>query len=213
MLTTIAKRIQTRLSKQGVKVSLGDIRPVVEQSIKDIQNPTDQEVLSVVEYFLTSATSLTVVDDANSIDSDIDTASIQDIDKVTPQPDPAPLATTNKNELVAQGAGELGIVLNTSEINQIADNFDAGSDDFSETLEQVKSAIIAYVNHKIATNNQRIIDAINEISQVATEGFEDNSQTLSDGFKHLNQQLQQQSTDFKSKLAGTLSRFQLPAAS
>jgi hypothetical protein len=35
----------------------------VEQSIKDIENPTEQEVLSVVEYFMTTATSLTVVDD------------------------------------------------------------------------------------------------------------------------------------------------------
>ena len=123
-----------------------------------------------------------------------------------------PLATATKSELVASTAGELGIVLNTSEINQIADNFDAGSDDFSATLEQVKGAIIAYVQHRIATNNQRIVDTINEISQIASDGFADNSQTLSDGFKHLNQQLQQQSTDFKSKLAGTLSRFQLPAA-
>ncbi len=35
----------------------------MEQSIKDIENPTEQEVLSVVEYFMTTATSLTVVDD------------------------------------------------------------------------------------------------------------------------------------------------------
>ena len=229
MLTTIAKRVQTRLSKQGVKVSLSDIRPVVEQSIKDIENPTEQEVLSVVEYFLSTATKLAVVEETveelytevNSVDNiqDIDsinTLSIQeDVEEAIAPPQteqPAPLATTNKNELVASTAINLGIELSTIEINQIADNFDAGSDDFSATLEQVKGAIIAYVQHRIATNNQRIIDTINEISQVASDGFEDNSQTLSDGFKHLNQQLQQQSTDFKSKLAGTLSRFQLPAA-
>ena len=242
MLTTIAKRVQTRLSKQGVKVALSYIRPVVEQMINDIENPTDQEVLSVVEYFLSTANKLIVVDDVPAEQTEIEetlttedvdivdnvdninTASIQDIDSsdlyiqkdvkeaIAPQTDSAPLATTNKNEIIASTAGELGIVLNTSEINQIADNFDAGSDDFSATLEQVKGAIIAYVQHRIATNNQRIVDTINEISQIASDGFADNSQTLSDGFKHLNQQLQQQSTDFKSKLAGTLSRFQLPAA-
>ena len=129
------------------------------------------------------------------------------------EPEPAPLATTTKNELVATTAVSLGIQLSTTEIDQIADNFDAGSDDFSQSLEQVKSAIIAYVQHKIATNNQQIINTINEISQVATDGFEENSQTLSEGLKHLNQQLIQQSNDFKSKLTGTLSRFQLPAAS
>ena len=226
MLTTIAKRVQTRLSKQGVKVSLSDIRPVVNQSIKDIENPTDQEIASVVNYFLSTATSLTVtteeltievIDDVDTVDNVDNTLSMQDIDSseaiAPPRTEqPSPLATTNKNELVASTAINLGIELSTIEINQIADNFDAGSDDFSATLEQVKGAIIAYVQHRIATNNQRIVDTINEISQIASDGFADNSQTLSDGFKHLNQQLQQQSTDFKSKLASTLSRFQLPAA-
>ena len=210
--------------------------------INDIENPTDQEVLSVVEYFLSTANKLIVVDDVPAEQTEIEetlttedvdivdnvdninTASIQDIDSsdlyiqkdvkeaIAPQTDSAPLATTNKNEIIASTAINLGIELSTIEINQIADNFDAGSDDFSATLEQVKGAIIAYVQHRIATNNQRIVDTINEISQIASDGFADNSQTLSDGFKHLNQQLQQQSTDFKSKLAGTLSRFQLPAA-
>ena len=225
MLTTIAKRIQSRLNRLGVKVALGDIKSQCEQMISDLENPTEQELLDVQMLFYGNNSQLVV---NNDVDNDVDTASIQDIDSselytneaaltteaIAPPTEnaPSPLATTNKNELVASTAINLGIELSTIEINQIADNFDAGSDDFSATLEQVKGAIIAYVQHRIATNNQRIIDTINEISQVASDGFEDNSQTLSDGFKHLNQQLQQQSTDFKSKLAGTLSRFQLPAA-
>lgn len=242
MLNTISKRIQTRLSKQGVKVSLGDIRPVVEQMINDIDNPTDQEVLSVVDHFMNNATSLIVittdVDTVDSVDTTINTESIQDIDSqeetaiapntpeelaefykhpalFTPNQDdqPAPLATTNKSELVANTAVNLGIELSTADIENIADNFDAGSDDFTQTLEQVKGAIIAYVQHKIASNNQKIVNTINEISQVATDGFNQNSETLTNGLKQLNQQLIQQSTDFKSKLAGTLSRFKLPEAS
>jgi uncharacterized protein YukE len=205
--------------------------------IKDIENPTEGELLSVQEYFLESANQLVVIPtDIDNIDTtintesiqgieDVNTLSIQDIDggleetaiapQTAPQTEntPAPLATTTKNELVASTAVNLGIELSTTEIDQIADNFDAGSDDFSQTLEQVKGAIIAYVQHKIASNNQQIVNTINEISQVASDGFEENSQTLSEGLKHLNQQLVQQSNDFKSKLTGTLSRFQLPAAS
>lgn len=225
MLTTIAKRIQSRLSRLGVKVSLGDVKTQCEQKIKDIKTPTENELLAVQEYFLESATQLVVIPDVDTVDT-INTLSIQDTDSIelhtneaaldtetAHQTEPAPLATTSKNELVASTAVNLGIELSTTEIDQIADNFDAGSDDFSQTLEQVKGAIIAYVQHKIASNNQQIINTINEISQVATDGFEENSQTLSEGLKHLNQQLVQQSADFKSKLAGTLSRFQLPAAS
>ena len=225
MLTTIAKRVQTRLSKQGVKVSLSDIRPVVNQSIKDIENPTEQEVLSVVEYFLSSATSLTVTteeitmegiepvqetDDVTAENSDIDsinTLSIQDVEEAMP------LAVSPKNELVANAAGELGIVLNTQEIELIASNVNYSSDDLQESLEEIKSAIIAFVRHRIALNSQMIDETLEEITQVATDGFSANSQQLTDGFQNINKQLQQQSTDFKSKVRSTLKCFQLPAAS
>jgi hypothetical protein len=210
MLNTIAKRIQSRLSRQGLKISLGEIKEQCDRLISDIENPTDQEILNVSEFFLSSATSLAVVDDVTTEQTAVEELETSE-DALNTENQTA-LATATKSELVASTAINLGIELSTIEINQIADNFDAGSDDFSATLEQVKGAIIAYVQHRIATNNQRIVDTINEISQIASDGFADNSQTLSDGFKHLNQQLQQQSTDFKSKLAGTLSRFQLPAA-
>jgi hypothetical protein len=269
MLNKIATRIQTRLSRKGLKVVLGNIKDYLKANVIDIENITKEEENNVTEYFLSTATKLAAIDDValeqteieetlttedvdivNSVDNAINTASIQDIDSselytneaalnteeetaiasntpeelaefykhpalFTPNQDdqPAPLATTTKNELVANTAVSLGIQLSTTEIDQIADNFDAGSDDFSQTLEQVKGAIIAYVQHKIASNNQKITDTINEISQVASDGFEENSQTLTNGLKQLNQQLVQQSTDFKSKLAGTLSRFKLPAAS
>ena len=210
MLNTIAKRIQSRLYRQGLKISLGEIKEQCDRLIHDIENPTDQEILNVSEFLLSSATSLAVVDDVTTEQTAVEELETSE-DALNTENQTA-LATATKSELVASTAINLCIELSTIEINQIADNFDAGSDDFSATLEQVKGAIIAYVQHRIATNNQRIVDTINEISQIASDGFADNSQTLSDGFKHLNQQLQQQSTDFKSKLAGTLSRFQLPAA-
>lgn len=236
MLTTIAKRVQTRLSKQGVKVSLGDIRPVVEQSIKDIENPTEQEVLSVVEYFMTTANQLTVVDNVDRVNDvdpintesiqeleDVHTASIQELVEeettaIAPQNTqtentPAPLATTSKNELVASTAGELGITLNTQEMELIASNVNYSSDDLQESLEEIKSAIIAFVRHKIALNSQKIGETLEEITQVATDGFNQNSQQLTDGLQNINKQLQEQSRDFKSKVKSTLSVFQLPAAS
>ncbi|MFM6552041.1 MAG: hypothetical protein ACKPHV_20615 [Microcystis panniformis] len=224
MLSTIAKRIQSRLSRQGVKVSLGEVKSQCELMINDIDNPSENELLAIQEYFMSAATSLTVINDI----SDVRTQSIQDTDDISndddsaiavPSPnetitnEPAPLATATKSELVANTAGSLGIELSTTEIDHIANNFDNSSDDFTETLEQVKSAIIAYVQHKIASNNQKINEVVNEIGDVIADGFNQNNETLNNGLKQLNHQLNQQSTDFKSKLAGTLSRFQLPAAS
>ncbi|MFM6844171.1 MAG: hypothetical protein ACKPKS_10300, partial [Dolichospermum sp.] len=107
MLTTIAKRIQSRLSRQGVKVSLGEVKSQCELTINDIDNPSENELLTVQEYFINNASQLVVIDDIN-------TASIQNIDSNSDDGDDsaiAPLATTTKNELIANTAGELGIVL------------------------------------------------------------------------------------------------------
>jgi hypothetical protein len=160
------------------------------------------------------------VDIVDSVDN-INTASIQDIDSsilhtneaalTTDQP--APLATTTKSELVQQTAGELGVILNTGEIELIAQNVNYSSDDLQESLEEIKSAIIAFVRHKVATNSQLIDSTLQEITQVATDGFNQNSQQLTDGLQNINKQLQQQRTDFKSKVRSTLKCFQLPAAS
>ncbi|MFM6473802.1 MAG: hypothetical protein ACKPGH_09925, partial [Dolichospermum sp.] len=167
--------------------------------------------LAIQEYFMSAATSLTVINDI----SDVRTQSIQDTDDISNDDDSAiaPLATTTKNELIANTAGELGIVLNTGEIELIAQNVNYSSDDLQESLEEIKSAIIAFVRHKIALNSQKIGETLEEITQVATDGFSQNSQHLTDGLQNINKQLQQQSTDFKSKVRSTLKCFQLPAAS
>ncbi|MBE9257371.1 hypothetical protein [Dolichospermum sp. LEGE 00246] len=161
------------------------------------------------------------VDIVNSVDNAINTASIQDIDSNDLHTNEAALdtenetalATATKSELVASTAGELGIVLNTGEIELIAQNVNYSSDDLQESLEEIKSAIIAFVRHKIALNSQKIGETLEEITQVATDGFNQNSQQLTDGLQNINKQLQQQRTDFKSKVKATLSVFQLPAAS
>jgi uncharacterized protein YukE len=267
MINTLATRIQSRLSRKGLKVVLGDIKKVLNQTVADIENITDVEVNTVTDHFINSATKLTVVcddvptedltqveetfnsvggelgnidgnistptqmeletltsedvDTVNSVDNVINTASIQDIDSsdlytneaALDTEEETALATATKSELVANTAGELGIVLNTGEIELIAQNVNYSSDDLQESLEEIKSAIIAFVRHKIALNSQKIGETLEEITQVATDGFNQNSQQLTDGLQNINKQLQQQRTDFKSKVKATLSVFQLPAAS
>lgn len=230
-LNTVATRIQTRLSRKGLKVALGEIKDYLIANAGNIENITDVEVNTTTDYFMSNATQLTVISDVveptttNEAASELETLTNNNSEELetTPEtsicsvmetlPQSSQLTTTTKNELVSSTAVNLGIELSTQDIENIADNFDAGSDDFTQTLKQVKGAIIAYVQHKIASNNQKITDTINEISQVASDGFEENSQTLTNGLKQLNQQLVQQSTDFKSRLTGTLSRFKLPEAS
>ena len=226
MLTTIAKRVQTRLSKQGVKVALSDIRPVVEQSIKDIENPTEQEVLSVVEYFMSTASQLTVttdltadVDMVNSVDNiqDIDsinTLSIQeDVDEAIapPQTDRAPLAIADKGELITSTATQMGIVLDASEISLIAENINNSSDDFDQDIDSIKAAIMAFINHKAMVNQSKINELIHEVREVVGAKNTENSQLLSEGLKQINSDIQEANRAFKSNVKQCLTAFDIPA--
>jgi uncharacterized protein YukE len=206
MLTTIAKRIQSSLSRKGVKASLGEIKKECDRLITDINNATDEEVLTVTQFFLDNATQLTVITE------DIEAVGVSEDDKDYPEV-PAPLATTTKNELVSTTAQGLGVVLNEAEIEAIATNVNVSSDDLQETLEEIKGAIIAFIKYRIANNSQKIDETLGEIVQVATDGFNANSQQLTNGLRSINQQMQQQSQDFKSKVKVTLKCFQLPEAS
>lgn len=252
MLTTIAKRIQSRLSRTGLKVSLADIKTRCELMIADIDNPTEVELLAVQEYFMSNASQLTV------INNDVETIEVGQT-PVEEQPEPIcnlinaialqmnislssedrvtiegrlssqspedikdaivnfvrqqqQLATTTKSQLVANAASSLNIELSTTEIENIATNFNASSDDFTSTLEELKSAILAFIAHKVNANNLMISNTINEIYDTATAGFESNNEHLNNGLNQLNKALNQQSSDFKSRLKNTLAKFQIPAA-
>ena len=211
MLTTIAKRIQSRLSRAGVKVSLSDIKTQCELIITDTDNPTEDQLIDVQNYFMNNATTLTVIptNESEVIEAQLPTSS--EILEAVEEQKPA-LATTTKSELVANAANSLNIELSTTEIEAIATNFTASSDDFTTTLDELKSAILAFINHKVQCNNLMISNTINEIYSVASAGFESNNQHLNDGLSQLNQALNQQSNDFKSRLKNTLARFQIPAA-
>ncbi|MFM5941415.1 MAG: hypothetical protein ACKOQ2_13450, partial [Dolichospermum sp.] len=107
MLSTIAKRIQSRLSRQGVKISLGDVKSQCELMINDIDNPSEIELIAGQEYFIDNASQLVIID---SIDLHTNEAAL-DTEQETA------LATATKSELVASTAGSLGIVLDAQEIS------------------------------------------------------------------------------------------------
>ncbi|MFM6122914.1 MAG: hypothetical protein ACKPEO_27830, partial [Sphaerospermopsis kisseleviana] len=119
MLTTIAKRIQTRLSRSGVRIALGDIKEYLKIN-SDVENITDSDVNLATDYFMSNAAALTVTE---NVDNTINTLSIQDIDNNFNDGDSgvAPLTTTTKSELVASTAQNMGITLDTSEISLIAE--------------------------------------------------------------------------------------------
>ena len=203
------KKLQSRLSRQNISVSLSEIREQIQLMNLDPDNLTEDDLKMLTDHFLNQHKALIPTNESEIIQVDLPTSS--EILEVVEEQKPA-LATTTKNELVANAANSLNIELSTTEIEAIATNFTASSDDFTATLDELKAAIVAFINHKISTNNLIISNTLNEIYSVASEGFESNNQHLNNGLSQLNQALNQQSADFKSRLKNTLTKFQIPAA-
>jgi hypothetical protein len=270
MVSKIATRIQSRLNRKGIKITLGDIKSAYFQMVSDVNNPTDIEIDQVTEHFINEATQLVVIAEDveviateetetlssvggelgnieltaveapeteqettevdngiqlvnSNLDTNLDSIDSQDLHPTTadlttedvgmiaPVADIAPLATATNSELVSSTAHSLGITLNTAEIELIAENINTSSDDLTDSLDEIKGAIIAFVRHRIATNSQKIGEALEEISQVAADGFNQNSEQLTTGLQGINSQLQQQTKDFKSKVKSTLAAFKVPS--
>lgn len=61
MVNKIATRIQSRLSRKGLKVTLREIKTVYTEMVEDPQNPTDEEVNTVTEHFINQASKLSPI--------------------------------------------------------------------------------------------------------------------------------------------------------
>jgi hypothetical protein len=221
MLNTIAKRIQSRLSRQGVKVSLPEIKTQCELMIADIENPTETELLGIQNQFMSNANQLSIssldnnIDDLSisNLDSNTDDLSISSLDDIAiaPQTEPAPLATTTQSQLITTTADQMGIVLDASEISLIAENISISSDDFDQDIDAIKSAIMAFIQHKAMVNQSKINQMIGEVRQVVIEKNSENSQLLTDGLRSINQDIQEANKQFKSNVKQCLSAFDIPA--
>ena len=241
-LNTVATRIQSRLSRQGVKVALGDIKDYLKINVANVESITDVEVNTATEHFMNTATQLTVIDssDVASIDN-VNPPSIQNNETGSNQdeirgnqnnqetlvtsndlhlneaaqhtqtvPQTGELATTEKSELVSTTAENMGIVLDAGEISLIAENINHSSDDFDNDIDTIRSAIIAFVEHKALVNQTKIDTMINEVRGVVGAKNQENSQRLTDGLRDINSDIQQANSDFKSSVKKALTAFDIP---
>lgn len=179
MIEIIAKRIQTRLSKSGFKFSLKDIRETCNELISDLSNPTDDEVNSVIQHLKDKAPSQLAISNSVSITS------------------------------VSGTAHQMGIVLNASEVAEIANNINASSSTFDSDIDAIKSAITAFVLHKSAQSQAKISQMIEDVKDIVSQEARANSEYLADGISSINEEIKQAESDLKSSVARALSAFSI----
>lgn len=202
-LTTVAKRIQTRLSKQGIKASLGDIKPMCESMIADINNPLPDEMDLVIQHFVDNFV------DTNTAITNVSSSQILESEQETEETQPAPLAH-NQSQLITTTADTMGIVLNAGEIAEIATNINDSTDSFESEIDAIRSAILAYVQHKSLIAQSKINQMVNDVRKVVSDENRANSMLLSNGLVSINQDIQEANKDFKSNVSKALTAFAIP---
>ena len=105
----------------------------------------------------------------------------------------------------------MGIVLNASEIAEIATNLNDITDTFEQDIDSIKNAIVAFVNHKAAIAQGKINEMVEEVRQTVTAASQQNSNLLSQGLNSISQEIQEANRDFKSSVSQCLSAFAIPA--
>jgi hypothetical protein len=203
MINKVSTKIQSRLRRKGLVVSLPSIKKYLVDNTKNISNITDDETNKATDYFMQQSIKLTVIED-------VDTVSIQSVDITNATSDNTVLANTT-SELVASSAGQMGIVLDASEISLIAENINDFSSDLDSDLDAIKSAIMAFVTHKASVNQAKINSFINEVRDVVINDSNKNSQLFDDGLRSINNDLQQTNRDFKSQVTKALAAFKISA--
>lgn len=203
MINKVSTKIQSRLRRKGLVISLPSIKKYLVDNTKNISNITDDETNKATDYFMQQSIKLTVIED-------VDTVSIQSVDITNATSDNTVLANTT-SELVASSAGQMGIVLDASEISLIAENINDFSSDLDSDLDAIKSAIMAFVTHKASVNQAKINSFINEVRDVVINDSNKNSQLLGDGLRSINNDLQQTNKDFKSQVTKALAAFKISA--
>lgn len=198
-LTTVAKRIQTRLSKQGVKVSLGDIKPICEAMITEINNPLPEEMDLVVNHFLDNPV-MQIVEAKQDLSV---SAKSENTDNQ--------LTKVEQNKIVATAAHQMGIVLNANEIATIAHNLNDSTNTFESDIAAIKQAILAFVQHKSLIAQGQIQDMIAEVRTAIGSNNRKNSELLSSELSSISDDIHKANTDFKSAVTSALAAFTIPS--
>jgi hypothetical protein len=253
MVNKIATRIQSRLSRKGIKITLGDIKNAYSQMVADDQNPTDEEVDAVTDYFIAQSSKLAAIateveeeeltsfvpdheestqsEDVNNLYTSVDNLQAEETETpicaggergniATPAQmesetlefpeDVGAIALQETSELVASTAESMGIALNLEDVTAIAENFDYASTNSDDELEEIKTAITAFVQHKAALSRQKIKHIVQEVKQTIHNLDAENSELLNDGLRSISQDIKSGSERFRQQTRQALKVFALP---
>jgi hypothetical protein len=208
-----AKRVQSRLNKKSIKKDLPEIRDFFNSLDLEKEEFSKEDMDAAFNFF--SGGELVIF---NAREKALEISKTYFLDLTPTQLNALEALTSedeireeiyklinqeskeeegNKGELIKSAAQEMGVTLTAEEVYLVAQEINTSSDNLEETLDEIKTAVINFINYKVQANSQKIASAMEEITQVATSGLNKNSQELKSGLNKVNEILKGGAMDFK----------------
>lgn len=223
------KRIQSQLSRLGIRASKEQIRVIYQQIVSDFANPTEEERAIVVEKLsLQSESTELVTVEAPVIADELETVAPSEENTLaqkealinpepeqttaltgsdnsslsfTPQSSSFALQPSEKQSLIAQQAAALSVALNPSELQTVAAGVADNYTSFEEAVGRIQMIILTVLEQRHLKASETLNDTLLTIVNKASGDFQDLNQKASQGFNLIAQHLGQTNTDFKSQAA------------
>jgi hypothetical protein len=191
------KLIQARLARKDVPMTSAQIREYLANSRPEVTEFDEAELSKIVEELSASVAMVPAMD--NEI--------LTTTDEPLLPPTESTLTISEKQELVAETAQQIGVTLLGSEIKQIAQSIASGFDSREQLFNEVTNAIVAFVEYRIGAQGDALKDAALRIRAKLGEG----NSTTRDVFSGIRQDIDSTNTDFKSNFEGITALFAIPS--
>ena len=215
-LDVAAKRIQSRLDKKSIKKDLPEIRDFL--NTLNLEEFSKDDINAAFNHFLTNSPAALVIFNAKEKALEISATYFLDL---TPEKlEELSLMGSEEeireaiyklinlesleskeedktNEMVVSTAQEMGVTLTPEEVYLVAQKVSMAGDDLTNSLDEIKAAVINFINYKTQVNSQKISSAVEEMVEAAEDGLNKNSQELKVGLNRVNGILKGGATDFK----------------
>ncbi|WP_414553209.1 hypothetical protein [Anabaena sp. CCY 0017] len=212
-----------KFSNESASLSPSDLATTQTEEVSKIESELEQpeETALPREHSANIISEATALDCEENLEEDIahetteaqpsiEQSEMQAIACEDDPPEATAIELQETSELVASTAESMGIALNLEDVTAIAENFDYASTNSDDELEEIKSAITAFVQHKAALSRQKIKHIVQEVKQTIHNLDAENSELLNDGLRSISQDIKSGSERFRQQTRQALKVFALP---
>lgn len=203
-LNKFSTRLQTRLKRRGIQISLGPIKDEL-RKLPYPSSPTAEELAKIEELFVVTKNaqfSLAVVDES------FEQPLLRQDDSVFENQDPDPTTLSQyRATAIAEAGQNLGFTLSLNEIESIAAELSSESNTLEEDLDAIKVAVKNYINFRTQKTQDKVGELITELRDFYSLRQTENSDRLSGGLQQIVDDMQESRRRFRLQLQTALAVF------